>query len=151
MSDGAAGPLWRRGFDTFEGAIRPRLEDVIETENFAVAAGLVVQVRRTMQRTTERATRRVLHSLNLPAGSDVNRILSELGRLERQVTSLKREVAAAEEATRAALSSAMKPAPRPAKATTRSSNRTTNGTTRGKGGDDARGTRAKRPARSTEA
>lgn len=143
MSDGGAtGPLWRRGFDTVEGAIRPRLEDAIETENFAVAAGLVVQARRTVERATERATRRVLHSLNLPAASDVNRILSELGRLERQVTSLKREVVAAEDATRAA---------RAAATPARSPNRSGNGTTRGKGSDDARGTRAKRPARSTEA
>lgn len=89
------GPLWRKGFDTVEGAVRPRLEDLIGTEQFAVAAGLMVRVQRTVQRTSERATRRVLHSLNLPAGSDVNRILAELGRLERQVTSLRRELEAA--------------------------------------------------------
>lgn len=30
--------------------------------------------------------------MNLPAGSDVNRILSELGRLERQLGGLRREL-----------------------------------------------------------
>lgn len=94
MSGGpqAAQPLWRQGFDAVEGALRPRLEELVATEHFAVAAGVLTQVQRTAQRATERATRRVLHSLNLPAGSDVNRILAELGRLERQLGSLRREL-----------------------------------------------------------
>lgn len=89
---GTGQPLWRRGFDAVEGALRPRLEGLIATEHFAVAAGVVTQVQRAAQRTSERTTRRVLHSMNLPAGSDVNRILSELGRLERQLGSLRREL-----------------------------------------------------------
>ncbi len=94
MSGGgrAEQPRWRQGFDAMEGALRPRLEDLVATEHFAVAAGVLTQVQRTAQRASERATRRVLHSMNLPAGSDVNRILSELGKLERQLGSLRREL-----------------------------------------------------------
>ncbi len=91
----AALPLWRRGFDLVEGGIRPRLEQIIGAEQFAVAVGLVTHAQRAAQRSSERATRRILHSWNLPAGSDINRILTELGRLERQVNSLKRELATA--------------------------------------------------------
>ena len=35
-----------------------------------------------------RSTRRALHALNLPAGTDVTRILNELGQLKRQVREL---------------------------------------------------------------
>ena len=39
-----------------------------------------------------RATRRVLHRLNLPAGTDVSRILNEIGQLRVQVRELSAEL-----------------------------------------------------------
>ena len=49
-----------------------------------------------MQRAVEgelaRATRRVLHRLNLPAGTDVSRILNEIGQLRVQVRELSAEL-----------------------------------------------------------
>jgi uncharacterized coiled-coil protein SlyX len=51
----------------------------------------------------------MLHSLNLPAGSDVTRILNELGQLKRQVRALTAELEAARE-TSAGKPAAAKPA-----------------------------------------
>ena len=41
---------------------------------------------------SEQASRRVLHSLNLPAGSDVNRLLGQIALLEREVRDLRKEL-----------------------------------------------------------
>lgn len=85
-------PLWRRAFDVVERAAAPRLEGVIKSEEFALAVGVMQGVQRAAQRRVERSTRRVLHFWNLPAGSDMTRILGELGELQRQVRELSKEV-----------------------------------------------------------
>ena len=85
-------PLWRQGFDTVEQAVAPRLTEIVNSEQFAIAAGLVTQAQRTARRGAERTTRRLLHLANLPAGSDVTRLLNEIGKLQAQVRELSRQV-----------------------------------------------------------
>jgi hypothetical protein len=85
-------PLWRQGFDVVEGAVAPRLEATLGSERFAIAVGLATSAQRAVQRRTERTMRRALHRLNLPAGSDITRILSELGRLQRDVRALSKQM-----------------------------------------------------------
>ena len=60
----------------------------MQSEQFAVAVGLAARVQRALQEQATNSTRRVLHGLNLPAGTDVARILNELGQLKRQVREL---------------------------------------------------------------
>lgn len=93
-------PLWRQGFDAVEGAVAPRLESLMGSDRFAVTVGLVTQAQQAAQRRAERNMRRVLHRLNLPAGSDVTRILNEIGKLQREVRSLSRQLEAAKEGTK---------------------------------------------------
>ena len=100
-------PSWRQGYDSLERQIGPRLESLVRSDSFAVAVGLFARVQRTMQDEASRATRRVLHQLNLPAGTDVARILNELGQLRRQVRALTEEL----EDTKAELTAARKAAP----------------------------------------
>jgi hypothetical protein len=45
-----------------------------------------------VRRRSERTTRRLLHLWNLPAGSDVTRLLNEIGALQQQVRDLTREL-----------------------------------------------------------
>jgi hypothetical protein len=85
-------PMWRQGFDTVERAVAPRLTEVVNSEQFAIAAGIVTRVQRTARRSAERTTRRLLHLANLPAGSDVTRLLNEIGALQAQVRELSRQV-----------------------------------------------------------
>ena len=81
-------PRWRQAFNAVEGTVAPALDSLVNSEGFAVAVGLAAQVRKRIQKQTERSTRRLLHFYNLPAGSDVNRLLTEIGQLQRQVREL---------------------------------------------------------------
>lgn len=101
-------PSWRQGYDSIERRVGPQLESVLRSDTFAVAVGLVARLQRQVQGEAGRVTRRVLHQLNLPAGTDVSRILNELGQLRRQVRELSDEL----EETKAALTAARRPATR---------------------------------------
>jgi hypothetical protein len=107
-------PTWRQGFDAVERQVTPRVESVVQSEQFAVAVGLLARVQRMVEGEMARSTRRVLHRLNLPAGTDVSRILNEIGQLRVQVRQLSTELdeARAELAERDA-----EPAPPPAQIT----------------------------------
>jgi hypothetical protein len=85
-------PVWRQTFDAVERTVGPPLTEVANSEAFAVALGLAAQARKTAQRQTERFTRRLLHQANLPAGSDINRLLTEIGKLQAQVRELTKQV-----------------------------------------------------------
>jgi hypothetical protein len=85
-------PSWRQGFDALEEQLSPRLESVVQSEQFAVAVGLAARVQRAVEGEMARTTRRVLHRLNLPAGTDVSRILNEIGQLRVQVRELSTEL-----------------------------------------------------------
>lgn len=85
-------PVWRQGFDAVEQAVGPRLTELINSEPFAIGVGIVTRVQRSTQARTERTTRRLLHLANLPAGSDVTRLLAEIGRLQSQVRDLSKQL-----------------------------------------------------------
>ena len=87
-------PMWRQVIDTADSAVGPRLEQLVKTEEFAIAVGLLVRTRNEIQRRAERQTRRLLHLLNLPAGSDITRLMRQIGELERQIQELGRRLAA---------------------------------------------------------
>jgi hypothetical protein len=98
-------PPWRQGFDAVERELAPRLEALVRSEQFAVAVGLATRVQRAVESELARNTRRVLHRLNLPAGTDVARILHEIGQLRVQVRELTDEL----EEARAALAASSRP------------------------------------------
>ena len=75
-----------------ERQVAPRLESLVQSEQFAVAVGLAAHVQRSVEGEMARTTRRVLHRLNLPAGTDVSRILNEIGQLRVQVRHLTEEL-----------------------------------------------------------
>src|SRR3954454_15746174 len=85
-------PMWRQGFDAVEATVTPRLEGLVNSEPFHVATGLVASLQRNVQQRAERTMRRGLHLSNLPAGSDVTRILNEIGKLQRDVRELARRI-----------------------------------------------------------
>src|SRR5829696_4968862 len=87
-------PVWRQAVDVADRAVGPRLEQVVKTEEFAIAVGLLVRTRNEVQRRAERQTRRLLHLFNLPAGSDITRLMRQIGELERQIQELGRQMSA---------------------------------------------------------
>jgi hypothetical protein len=86
-------PLWRKAFDAAEQAVAPHLEQAVRTDQFAIAVGVVQRVQNELRQRGERTSRQVLHLLNLPAGSDVNRLMAQIGSLEREVRELRKQLA----------------------------------------------------------
>jgi len=87
----------------------------VQSEQFAVAVGLAARVQRALSEQAATSTRRVLHGLNLPAGTDVSRILNELGQLKRQVRELSTQLDDAQaelQTARSAPAAAPRAAPR---------------------------------------
>lgn len=89
-ADGA--PLWRRSYDALESTVGPQLEQLVGGNQFAQGLGAVLAVRKQAEQRAAQMSRRVLHGLNLPAGTDVTRLLTEIGELRKQVRELAEEI-----------------------------------------------------------
>jgi hypothetical protein len=78
-------PLWRRVFDRAERAVGGPLERAVNTTAFADAVVASVKVQGALWHVFERNSRMVLHLVNVPARTDVER-------LNRQVAALRNEI-----------------------------------------------------------
>lgn len=86
MAGGA--PLWRRAVEALDQAVGPALEGATRHDAFGTGLALVERARREVTGRCERASRRVLHGLNLPTASDVNRLLTQIAAVEHRVREL---------------------------------------------------------------
>jgi hypothetical protein len=85
--------LWKQAFDAVDRRVSPTIDAIARSEEAAVVVGLVERTRREATHRMEQSSRRVLHLLNLPAGSDVNRLLTHIARLEREIGELRAQLA----------------------------------------------------------
>jgi hypothetical protein len=85
-------PIWRVGFDVGERAVGLPLEALVRTEAYMDAVALTLRTRRETAQRLERISRRALHLLNLPAGSDIRRVNDQLARLDRHVVALSKQL-----------------------------------------------------------
>ncbi len=85
-------PTWKQVFDSVEKVIGPRINGVVRSEEFATLVALNKRGQVELTRRLEQLSRRTLHVLNLPAGSDVNRLLTHIASLEREVRDLRKEI-----------------------------------------------------------
>ncbi len=81
-------PLWLRAVYRLERAIGEPLESVLHSDTYFDLISESMRVRGRTGRTLEAVSRRALHLLNLPAGSDVRRLREQLGRVERELAQL---------------------------------------------------------------
>jgi hypothetical protein len=93
---GSKPPSWKQVFDAAERTIGTRINEFARSENAAILMGLATRATREMSTRTERLSRQVLHFANLPAGSDVNRLLAQIGKLEREVREMRNQLDDAE-------------------------------------------------------
>jgi hypothetical protein len=84
--------VWRLGFDVAERAVAMPLEALVRTEAFFDAVTLGTRAQRGTSARLERLSRRALHLLNLPAGSDVRRVSDHVARLDRHVIALSKQL-----------------------------------------------------------
>ena len=81
-------PLWRQAFDAAERAVAPRAEGLVRTEYFALATAVARRAQMFVGRSAQGVTARAWHLVNLPAGSDINRLRTQIGSLDREVRRL---------------------------------------------------------------
>jgi hypothetical protein len=84
--------LWRIGFDAVERAIGLPLETLVRADAYFEAVALSTRAQQTARVRLERLSRRALHLLNLPAGSDVRRVSDQVARLDRHVLALAKQL-----------------------------------------------------------
>ncbi len=75
-----------------DAAVAPALQTVVQHEVVGLALAVAVRLQRGLSQRAERLSRHVLHAMNLPAGSDVRRLLAQLAMVEREVRDLKKAV-----------------------------------------------------------
>lgn len=86
-------PLWLRAVLRVERAIGEPVEKAVRTDAYFDAVTAATRASAQLKRTAEGASRRALHLLNLPAGSDVRRLREQLSRMERRLNALSEDVA----------------------------------------------------------
>lgn len=88
----AGKPGWRKGMEAVDGVLAPAAGNVVRNDTFALTLAVVARARRGVAGQAERLSRQGLHLLNLPAGSDINRLLRSIASVERQVRELAKQV-----------------------------------------------------------
>ena len=81
-------PRWRQAYDAAERAITPRAENLVRTPGFALAVALLRRGRSLARGSVQDVTAGAWHLLNLPAGSDISRLRTQVGSLDREVRRL---------------------------------------------------------------
>jgi hypothetical protein len=85
-------PLWLHTIHRLERAIGGPLECALHSDTYFDLVAEATRARGRAGRTVEGLSRRWLHLLNLPAGSDIRRLREQLARMERRVAHLSQEL-----------------------------------------------------------
>jgi hypothetical protein len=85
-------PLWLRAVHRLERSIGEPLESALHSDTYFDLVTELLRVRARTGRTLEGISRRTLHLLNLPAGSDIRTVRQQLARVERQLAELTKEL-----------------------------------------------------------
>jgi hypothetical protein len=81
-------PLWRQAYDAAERRVTPHADRLVRTPSFAVGTAVLRRAQALARSSVEGVTARAWHLLNLPAGSDVSRLRTQIGALDREVRRL---------------------------------------------------------------
>ncbi len=78
-------PGLRDLYDRFEKVATPLAAQVVRTEEFAQVAAVVAGANKMVRAEAQKLQAKVWHAMNLPAGTDVQRLRTQLGALDREV------------------------------------------------------------------
>jgi hypothetical protein len=92
----ASGPLWLRAVHKLERAVGERVEAAVHSDSYFDLVAVAQRRQRQVKGLAEGISRRGLHLLNLPAGSDVRRLREQLARMDRRLSHVVKELEAAE-------------------------------------------------------
>jgi hypothetical protein len=85
-------PKWRRTYDAVEGMAAPQLEALVRTDQFSHTTAVTARTRRLITDQVNGVAARFWHLLNLPAGTDIQRLRIQVGALDREVRRLSLEL-----------------------------------------------------------
>jgi hypothetical protein len=85
-------PLWLRGVIRVERAIGEPIESAVRSDTYYDLVSKTTRIRRKVTGTAEGVSRRCLHLLNLPTGSDLRSVRQQLARMERRLNQLSDDV-----------------------------------------------------------
>jgi hypothetical protein len=88
----STGPLWLRVVHRLERAVGEPVESAVRSDTYFDVVSIVTRTTGRAKSTAESVSRRGLHLLNLPAGSDVKRLREQLLRMERRLNQLTENV-----------------------------------------------------------
>jgi hypothetical protein len=89
----AGQPLWLKAVYKIERAVGTRVEAAVRSDTYFDLVAESQRRQRQARALAEGISRRCLHLLNLPAGSDVQRLREQLGRMDRRLHSIQKELA----------------------------------------------------------
>ena len=90
-------PLWLRVVLRLERAVGEPIESAVRSDTYFDVVSTTSRARRKVLGAAEGISRRCLHMLNLPAGSDIRGMRQQLARMERRLNQLSHEVAELDE------------------------------------------------------
>lgn len=85
-------PGLRDLYNRFEQVAAPLAAQVTRTQEFAQVAAVVTSVNKAVRSEAGRLQARAWHAMNLPAGTDVQRLRTQLGALDREIRLLTLEL-----------------------------------------------------------
>jgi hypothetical protein len=90
-------PLWLRAVHRLERAVGEPVEAAVRTETYFDLMTKVTRTTKSAKRKVSGTSTRVLHGLNLPAGTDMSSMREQLSRMERRISHLSEHVAELED------------------------------------------------------
>lgn len=81
-------PIWRKPIDAADRVVGPRAEALVHSDVFATVTATIFGVRRAVGNGMNGVAARVWHLVNLPAGTDLQRLRQQIGALDRDVRRL---------------------------------------------------------------
>ena len=90
-------PLWLRAVLRLERAIGEPIESAVRSDTYFDLLSTTQRVRRKVSGKAEGVSRRCLHLLNLPAGTDIRTMRQQLARMERRLNQLSHDVSELDE------------------------------------------------------
>ena len=88
----ASRPLWLTAVLRVERAVGQRVEAAVRSETYFDVVSSANRLQSSVKGRAEHASRRCLHLLNIPAGTDVRKVREQLARMERRLNQLAEDV-----------------------------------------------------------
>ena len=85
-------PLWLKAVHKVERVVGGPIEAAVRTDTYFDIVTKATRVTGTVKRKVSGTSTRVLHGINLPAGSDMQGMREQLARMERRINRLTEEV-----------------------------------------------------------